>query len=224
MIAIKVQCGCGQKYAFETEPVDGQMNSAVACPACGADGTVAANSAIAQSLAAAPRIDTAPQTMPPTDSAAPSGSSLRLSSAPANTSTATPRTRQASALNLPQMDRSQAEHEARAKISWGDAPEDVVKFLMLHGFAAAEASAMVNEMFLERATTIRQNGIGKIIKGSLAISVPIITALVFLAIGIFFVKIFAVTVMVGLWGLWQVFKGIFMVVSPKTEHGDVAEQ
>ena len=52
MIPVKVQCGCGQKYAFDVEPVGGRMPSPVACPVCGADGTGAANEIIARSLAA----------------------------------------------------------------------------------------------------------------------------------------------------------------------------
>jgi len=54
MIPVKIQCGCGQRYAFDVEPVNGQMPTTVACPACGADGTAAANECIAQALAAAP--------------------------------------------------------------------------------------------------------------------------------------------------------------------------
>ena len=49
MVAVKIECGCGQHYAFNVEPVDGQMTSTVACPTCGADGTAAANAFIAQS-------------------------------------------------------------------------------------------------------------------------------------------------------------------------------
>ena len=56
MIAIKVQCGCGQRYAFDIEPVNGRMPSPVACPVCGADGTAAANAVIAQTLAARPSV------------------------------------------------------------------------------------------------------------------------------------------------------------------------
>ena len=52
MIPIKIECACGQHYAFEIEPVDGAMPSPVACPACGADGTPAANQKIAQYLKA----------------------------------------------------------------------------------------------------------------------------------------------------------------------------
>ncbi len=75
MITVKIQCGCGQKYAFDVEPVNGRMTSPVACPACGANGTDAANEIIAQSLAA--QSDSAPsagvklRTAAPTTHAAP---------------------------------------------------------------------------------------------------------------------------------------------------------
>jgi hypothetical protein len=54
MIPIKIPCPCGQKYAFDIEPVGGRMPSPVACPVCGADGTAAANQVIAQHLPAQP--------------------------------------------------------------------------------------------------------------------------------------------------------------------------
>ena len=49
MQTIKILCSCGQKFAFEVEPVSGQMPFPVTCPACGADGTEAANQVLAQS-------------------------------------------------------------------------------------------------------------------------------------------------------------------------------
>ena len=36
---IKVQCGCGTRFAFDVEPVNGRMPVRVNCPGCGADGT-----------------------------------------------------------------------------------------------------------------------------------------------------------------------------------------
>jgi len=48
LMPIKIQCGCGQKYAFDVEPLAGRMGYAVQCPVCGADGTAAANQLIAQ--------------------------------------------------------------------------------------------------------------------------------------------------------------------------------
>lgn len=52
MIPIKIQCSCGQKYAFDVEPINGRMPQVVNCPVCGADGTAAANEIIARQLSA----------------------------------------------------------------------------------------------------------------------------------------------------------------------------
>src|SRR5258708_329961 len=51
MISVKIICVCGQKYAFDAEPVDGRLSQAVQCPVCGADGTAEANRLIAGRLA-----------------------------------------------------------------------------------------------------------------------------------------------------------------------------
>jgi hypothetical protein len=52
MIPVKIQCTCGQRYAFEIEPFCGRMSTPVACPVCGTDGTLAANEMIAFTLSA----------------------------------------------------------------------------------------------------------------------------------------------------------------------------
>jgi hypothetical protein len=65
MIPVKVLCGCGQKYSFEVEPLNGRMRSAIACPVCGADGTAAANQIIAQTLASQPPTMLRPAAPPP---------------------------------------------------------------------------------------------------------------------------------------------------------------
>ena len=51
MMPVKIQCGCGQRYAFDIEPFCGRMPFPVACPVCGADGTGAADEVIAFNLA-----------------------------------------------------------------------------------------------------------------------------------------------------------------------------
>ena len=50
MIPVKIFCVCGQKYAFEVEPVNGAMPVPVNCPACHRDGTESANQVIAKIL------------------------------------------------------------------------------------------------------------------------------------------------------------------------------
>ena len=114
MISIKINCACGQRYAFDVEPVQGLMPHAVACPVCNADGTDSANAMIAQ--AAAP-VSIAP---------APSGG-LRLRGANAESSTPVAATAASTtaapsrhAPLLPgQISRDQAFSEARAKMMWG---------------------------------------------------------------------------------------------------------
>src|SRR5882762_828983 len=52
---IKILCGCGTKYKFDVEPVNGRMPIRVQCPSCNADGTTDANQIIAQKITYAPR-------------------------------------------------------------------------------------------------------------------------------------------------------------------------
>ena len=50
MIPVKIFCVCGQKYAFEVQPVNGAMPVPVNCPVCKRDGTEQANQTIAKIL------------------------------------------------------------------------------------------------------------------------------------------------------------------------------
>jgi DNA repair exonuclease SbcCD ATPase subunit len=50
MVPIKIICHCGQKYAFDVQPVNGRMPVAVTCPVCGRDGTTAANESLRKML------------------------------------------------------------------------------------------------------------------------------------------------------------------------------
>jgi hypothetical protein len=196
------------------------MPAAVACPVCGGDGTAAANEVIARSIPVQVAVAAEPNGAVRLQTAAPA-----LAIHPAAPAAPGPEVaRRAVPTQAPQIDRTQAEHEARAKISWGDAPEEVVKFLMIQGLGYEEASAMVHAMFKERAKTIRRNGIKKIILGALLICVPIVALFIFLSMLIFPIKLFAVTIMVGLYGAWMALKGTIMVVAPKSEPGDVATQ
>jgi hypothetical protein len=230
MIAVKVQCGCGQRYAFDIEPVEGRMPYPVACPACGADGTAAANEIIArESQAARPapaavRSGTAApirvvlREPPPPTSPAPAVAAVAAQPA---ASPAAPRP----AKLLPgQLERPAAESQARAQIFWGDAPEEVVKFLMRHNIPPAEASELVAGYFAERAAALRSSGFSKIFTGTGMVCVPVASWFIFMAVGVLPMKIFALTVIVGIWGGWRLLRGCMMVTSPKSETGDVAEQ
>lgn len=82
---LKVVCGCGQKYKFDVEPVNGRMPMSVACPVCGVDGTESANSILSQNFPAPPPPIPVARVVPvaaaapaPVTAAAPVGGGLRI--------------------------------------------------------------------------------------------------------------------------------------------------
>ena len=212
------------------------MPGSVACPVCGVDGTSAANEVLARAVATqAPairaispspiQVQSTPVVARHNPAIAPSGSpaipAVKTASRPVNSNGPS----QPPVSRFPgQLDRPQAEHEARAKILWGDAPEEVVKFLRLQGFAMEEASAFVKTLFDERAATIRSNGLRKTFLGIGLMCVPIVAFFGFKAAGVFPLKLFGLTVAVGCYGIWNVIKGLIMFLSPRSEAGDVSEQ
>lgn len=213
MIPVKIQCGCGQRYAFEVEAVGGRMPAAVACPVCGADGTAVANAVIARALAAQPTMAAAPVAGAPVRVAVAAPPVLAPAAVPSG---GPPR--------ASQIDHTKAIDEARAKIFWGDPPEDVLKFLMMQGIGYEEASDLVRGMVNERASAVRGEGIRKLVIGAGLVCVPIVALIFFASVGVIPLKLFALTVMVGLWGAWMLLKGTMMVLAPKSEPGDLADK
>lgn len=47
-VPVKINCACGQKYAFDVQPRRGLMPAPVQCPVCGRDGTPDANRLLAE--------------------------------------------------------------------------------------------------------------------------------------------------------------------------------
>jgi len=214
MIPIKVQCGCGQLYQFEVEPVNGRLAGTVACPVCGVDGTEAANEAIAQQMAEQ------------NSAASATKSALHLAKSTHSGSQAATHasSRGAATLQHWQTDRTQAKFEARAKISWGDSPQSVLGYLMTQGFSRQEASELVNELAAERALEMRGKGIKNIFLGSGLVLLPIVSFVVFWIIGAIPLKIFGLMVAGGFYGIWLIIRGTHMLIVPKSEGGDVAEK
>jgi hypothetical protein len=221
MIPIKIECGCGQKYAFEVEPVSGHMPTAVKCPSCGVDGTAAANAIIAQFAPAQPVVQ-----------AAPAGPvRVRLTaSAPAPVEHATPSVRVAhtappagAAARGREIDRDRVYNEARAKIFWGDAPDEVTKFVMMQGLDHQEASEMVAGMYKERLANLRVMGIKKIVIGAAMMCVPVVSFFFYMNRGYLPLKLFAIKVIVGLLGGWMFIKGAIMLLAPRLGSEDLAD-
>jgi hypothetical protein len=123
------------------------------------------------------------------------------------------------------IDRDQVECEARAKTFWGDSREEVVKYLMMQGMSAAEATELTHGMFSERAQLIRGCGVRKIIIGIPLMAFPVVAWIFMVAAFHFmFIKIWAFTAVAGLYGMYCFIKGMIMFFSPGSEPGDVSEK
>lgn len=82
---IKILCGCGAKFKFDVEPVNGRSPGPVHCPACGQDRTEETNVLIGQQLAgsvaaapAAPRISVSAAPAPTPAAAVPAAAQAAI--------------------------------------------------------------------------------------------------------------------------------------------------
>ncbi len=122
-----------------------------------------------------------------------------------------------------QLSREQLETQARAKILWGEEPEQVVTYLISYGLDAQDAWGMVQEMQAERRATIRASGIKKIIIGVPLIFVPVGAWFAFQHAGYISIKLFGITIAIGVFGAWKLISGIFNLAFPDSEQGDLAD-
>ncbi|HTR41818.1 MAG TPA: hypothetical protein VMH87_09410 [Pseudomonadales bacterium] len=201
MVPVKIECECGQNYAFDVEPANGSMPGSVACPSCGADGTAAANEFIAQQLA--PK-EIAPQSAP-----------LAVA---ATTPIASGNSRRGT------ISREKAEEEARAKIMWGDSMEEVAAYLTVKGLNRSEAAEIAYKVSKERTAIVRRNGIWKIIAGIVMMCVPLLAYLLFEETGHLRVRRSLVCYGIGILGAYFFVTGILAVVAPKSEKGAVDKE
>ena len=207
MAQVKIECPCGQHYAFDVEPVNQRMPTPVACPTCGADGTAAANEQLGQQIIIPPKA-----TLP------------RLAIKHETAIAPPPPAVHKDAESLGLVDRDKALVQARAKILWGDEPEEVIKYLMIQSFSVDEAQECVAELQRERLVTIRGNGMRKIFIGAGLICVTMIAWAIFVSIGVIPIKLMGIAIAVGLYGGWLAISGALMVIAPKMESGDVGDQ
>jgi hypothetical protein len=234
MVPVKIDCACGWHYSFDAEPVRGRMASAVFCPGCGADVTAGANASISRYLAANRKPDE-PVIIHPAKRELHIADPVRpVVVAPAPESGESPgghNTEKAlgySARELGLVGREQAVVEARAKVSWGDTEETVIGYLMMQGYAVQEARELVAEMFRERRAATRGNGIRKIVIGICLMAVTVVTWGIFTHMDSISARLMArvlgAAVLIGLWGLWKFTNGLVLLLAPKLDHQDLAEQ
>ncbi|HEY1172125.1 MAG TPA: hypothetical protein VGH19_12195 [Verrucomicrobiae bacterium] len=115
------------------------------------------------------------------------------------------------------------ENEARAKMTWGESPESVMTYIQLQGVEAADALVMMDSLKKERAANVRAEGIRKICIGSAMIAAPIAYLIVSLVIGVVLMKLMAVLILLGLWGVWKVIGGCINIFAPNFGNEDLSQ-
>jgi hypothetical protein len=119
--------------------------------------------------------------------------------------------------------REKLESEARAKIFWGDSPESVLAYVQSQGFTKEEAEATIHGIVQERIESLKGFGRRNILIGIPLLLVPVASYLVLRQLGIFPIKIFAVTVVIGLFGGFKLARGTMMLLSPGSMTGDLSD-
>ena len=112
--------------------------------------------------------------------------------------------------------------DARAKIVWGEAPANVLAFLQSKSIGDKDAFALIEQLMRERDTEIRSDGRANVWMGILCILVPIIYYILSLLIGYWSMKLFAALIVLGVFGLIRLTKGISMVLRPRGVTGSRA--
>jgi hypothetical protein len=204
MIPVKIECECGQNYAFDVEPVNGMMPAAVRCPSCGADGTAAANDSISRQIA--PSVAPAPESV---------RGPMRLARAQAQ-STAPPA--------ADDSERAELVREAKAKMIGGESAEQVAAFLTVKGFDRIEATELARGFYKERASIVRSNGVKKTIVGLMLMLVPFIAYFIIKDSGHLMIRRFFWAYGVGIAGGYLFVSGLIMILAPKSETGTVVRE
>jgi hypothetical protein len=114
--------------------------------------------------------------------------------------------------------------EARAKIIWGESPASVHAWLLANGLGEKSARDLLARLARERAATIRNLAVDKIVRGLLLMLVPVAGLVVFLCIGLIFEKILAVLMVIGFFGLWKFVSGLVELFFPSTKTGDLSHR
>jgi len=124
--------------------------------------------------------------------------------------------------------RERAETEARARIFWGEARDEVVKHLVNNGVEREEAGGIVEAFVHERADTIRKMGLKKLLIGLPCVLVPVTPWLV---MSVLMHRLFMPPIIIlclpgsiTIYGAYSLIKGAQLYLMPDSELGDIAER
>ena len=113
--------------------------------------------------------------------------------------------------------------EVQAKVCWGLPRERILEFLAERQVAPAVAVALLDELMAERHQEIREDGLKKIWIGGLLLAAPFAFWFVSLLMGTLFVKPFAGTVILGLYGMFKAITGVMHRRNPESYRASLGD-
>lgn len=116
--------------------------------------------------------------------------------------------------------------EARARVIWGESLTEVQEFLRANGVSGEDAQRWLRDFELERNRELRRIGlrntvVGALLAGSAGVALYYAWTVASATLGI--VKVLAVVLLAGLYGLWLLVKGIVYLVRPQMEHRSIPD-
>jgi hypothetical protein len=112
--------------------------------------------------------------------------------------------------------------DARAEITWGRPPQEVLALLQSKGIGDKDAFALLDQLMKERAASIRADGMKKSVIGALFVLAPVCYYFFSLWLGYWSIKLFAALIVLGFVGLAKLTSGLSMVLRPGGVTSDLA--
>jgi hypothetical protein len=129
------------------------------------------------------------------------------------------------------MTAEQAISEARAKIIWGEPCSSVRGFLVSNGIPSDTADTKIRQFVAERSAEIRRLGMrsifigatllvassGLVVYWAAAYGASILTGWQFTRAAL------TILVLIGLFGVWKLLRGVIYLVAPQSEHKSITD-
>jgi hypothetical protein len=115
--------------------------------------------------------------------------------------------------------------EARARITWGEAPLVVREFLIVNGVAEADADLCVRNFIAQRNSAIRKKGIVDVCVGSALIAVAAVLVIFIFRSGyagsVYDTgtesgRAIGALILMACYGIWRLIRGIFYAARPRS--------
>jgi hypothetical protein len=114
--------------------------------------------------------------------------------------------------------------EARARLDFGDSPEEVLKYLKAEGVPEERAQGLIELIQLARNAPLRVAGVRKISTGITMMAGAVPLWFVLPLFGAVLGKLQVMAIGLALYGWWRIAAGVVMLMTPQRETKDGTER